>query len=97
MTKQVVRGKSEMNDYPIDSCEKCRQIYWACACGASPIGSIVHKVEDAGPQPERCNNVHHEPGREDLPMNIRLVIDVFCCQSYNHHLGGRCSHCGNRN
>ncbi len=47
--------------------------YWACACGDSPINGYFHTEPDASTKPERCNNIHHEPGRADLPMNIRLV------------------------
>lgn len=82
--------------YPIETCELCRQIYWACACGSAPINGIWHRPEDIGPMPDRCRNQYHEPGREDLPMDISIHDSRFCCVSYSHHIGITCQHCGTK-
>ncbi len=53
--------------------------YWACACGNSPIKTPTGRyfptaeVATACGKPQRCDNSYHDIGREDLPMEIRLV------------------------
>ena len=80
---------------PIDTCETCRQVYWACACGDSPIGGIFCDTANMPPRPERCGNMLHTDSPE-VPMNIRLVDSRHCCKSCAHHAGSTCRHCGKK-
>ena len=70
--------------WPIDTCPACVQAYWACACGASPLG---YRPEHP---PLQCSNRYcHTP-------RFRWVSYRHCCESYTHHVGGICKHCGER-
>ena len=99
MSKEInmhrLRRMRTPGPWPIDTCEKCRRIYWACACGDSPINGITHRPEDLGPKPERCNNSYHVAGGI-VPMEIHMVDFRHCCENYTHHVGGQCKHCGER-
>lgn len=94
--KAVANWKERMSELPGNSCEACRQIYWACACGSAPNGAIAHRIEDAPPKPTRCMNIYHNPPYAGYPNVLTLKDIRICCQRHNHHVGSTCAHCGQK-
>lgn len=71
--------------YPIDQCPECLREYWACGtCGASPMGG------DKEHPPKYCRNRYCHTFKP-VWKSYR-----WCCQSYGHHLGSVCPHCGQK-
>jgi len=81
-TQKCPCGKEDA--LPIDTCAACVQQYWACQCGASPIPG------DKDTPPMRCKNTYCKSHR------FRWVETRRCCQSFRHHLGTTCQHCGQK-
>ena len=69
---------------PIASCDRCLRQYWACACGASPLGC------DKEAPPAKCNN------RFCKLHQFRWVVNRMCCLASGHHAGSTCTHCGTK-
>lgn len=77
--------------YPIETCAACHYVYWACACGDSPITGFGLNGNNAPVRPTRCNNQHCH-----TPTDLRLVTAEHCHLSAHHHLGDTCRHCGQK-
>lgn len=81
---EQVKGAQMTDAKPIETCSACLQEYWACACGAAPLGY------DPNLAPTTCKNIYcHQHA-------FRWVTYRHCCQSYNHHVGSICRHCGQK-
>lgn len=66
-------------------CEKCIKTYWVCTtCGSAPVSW------NPDVKPEKCKNPYCSN-----PV-LELKQTHICCQRYNHHLGVKCPHCGQR-
>ena len=79
-------GAAAPTKHPSDDCAKCLQEYWACACGASPLGYDKEKP------PTTCRNRWCNVA--DGPSRFRWQSTRICCQRDYHHVGTDCRHCG---